>query len=88
MKFFNEMSDDQLLKKDAAPWTYYYLEPTEMNSLYLTNKLTEQLYKLTPWNRIHLEKLTVTQLVTKSLAFYGTRRFSTVFITAHHWSLS
>jgi len=35
-----------------------------------------------------LEKLTVTQLVKKFLAFYGNRRLITVFITFHHWSLS
>jgi hypothetical protein len=33
-----------------------------------------------------LEKLTVTQLVKKFIAFYGTQRFTTVFI-ARHWSL-
>jgi len=31
-----------------------------------------------------VEKLTVTQLV-KSPAFYGTRRFITVFTTVRHW---
>jgi hypothetical protein len=43
--------------------------------------------ELTPWGRVHLEKLIVTQLVKKFLAqlvkklpaFYGTRRFITVF---------
>lgn len=30
----------------------------------------------TPYNRVHLEKLTVRQLITKSLSFYGTRRFT------------
>jgi len=35
-----------------------------------------------------LEKLTVTHLVKKFPAFYETRRFITVFATAHHWSLS
>jgi hypothetical protein len=33
-----------------------------------------------------LEKLTVTQLVKKFPAFYGTRRFITVFTTARYWS--
>jgi len=34
-----------------------------------------------------LEKLTLTQLVKKFLASYGTRSFIAVFTTAHHWSL-
>ena len=34
------------------------------------------------------EKLIVFQLVKKFPAFYGTRRFCTVFTTAHHLSLS
>jgi hypothetical protein len=42
---------------------------------------------LTPWNRV-LEKLIVTQLVTKPPAFYGTRRFIIVFTKARYWSLS
>jgi len=32
--------------------------------------------------------MAVTQLVKKFPAFYGTRRFITVFTTALHWSLS
>jgi hypothetical protein len=35
-----------------------------------------------PWSRV-LEKLMVTQLVKKFPAFYGIRRFITVFTTAH-----
>jgi hypothetical protein len=42
----------------------------------------------TAWNRVLLGKLTVTKLVKKFPAFYGTGRFITVFTTAHHWSLS
>jgi hypothetical protein len=37
----------------------------------------------TPWNRGLLEKLTVSQLVKKFLAFYGTRRFITAFTRAN-----
>jgi hypothetical protein len=44
--------------------------------------------KFTVWNKILLDKLTVTQLVKKFLAFYGTRRFITVLTTARQWSLS
>jgi hypothetical protein len=42
---------------------------------------------LTPRSRVLLEKLTVIQLV-KFPAFYGTRRFITLFTTVSHWSLS
>jgi hypothetical protein len=43
---------------------------------------------LTPWSRILLEKLTGLQLVKKYPVFYGTRRFITAFMNAHHLSLS
>jgi hypothetical protein len=42
----------------------------------------------TPWSRGLLEKLTVSQLVKKFPAFYGTRRFITAFTRARHLSLS
>jgi hypothetical protein len=42
---------------------------------------------LTPGSRVLLEKLS-SQLVKKFPAFYGTRRFITVFTRAHHLSLS
>jgi hypothetical protein len=43
---------------------------------------------LTPWNIVLLEKLIVIQLVKKLLAFYGTRRFFTVFTRFRCWFLS
>ena len=47
-------------------------------------------YLLTPWSRVLLEKLTVSQLVKKFSAFYGTRRYMyiTAFTSARHVSLS
>jgi hypothetical protein len=42
----------------------------------------------TPWNRVLLEKLTVSQLVKNFPAFYGTRRFIITFTSARHLSLS
>ena len=45
-------------------------------------------YLLTPWCRVLLEKLTGLQLVKKSLAFYGTRRFITALTSVCHLSLS
>jgi len=37
------------------------------------------IYYLTAWGRDQLEKLIVTELIKKFPAFYGTRRFITVF---------
>jgi hypothetical protein len=45
-------------------------------------------YLLTPWSRVILEKLTGLQLVKKSSAFYGSRRFITAFTSDRHLSLS
>jgi hypothetical protein len=42
---------------------------------------------LTPWSRGLLEKPTVSQLVKKLAAFYGTFRFITAFTRARHLSL-
>jgi hypothetical protein len=50
-----------------------------------TDRPTDQLI---PWGIVLLEKLVVTQLVRKFPAFYGTRRFTIVFTTARHWSIS
>ena len=43
---------------------------------------------LTPWSTVLLEKLTGSQLVKKSPAFYWTRRFITAFTSGRHLSLS
>jgi hypothetical protein len=43
---------------------------------------------LTQWSRILLEKLIVSQIVKKFLAFYRNRKFITAFIKARRWSLS
>ena len=45
-------------------------------------------YLLTPWCRVHLEKLTGLQLVKKFPAFHGTRRFITALTSVRHLSLS
>jgi hypothetical protein len=39
---------------------------------------------LTLRSRVHLQKLRVTQLISKFLAFRGSRRYVTVFTTARH----
>jgi hypothetical protein len=43
---------------------------------------------LTPWSKVLLEKLTVTQPVKKLPTFYKNRKFFTVFTTARYCSLS
>ena len=45
-------------------------------------------YLLSPWSKVLLEKLTVSQLVKKLPAFYGTRRSITALTSANHLSLS
>ena len=45
-------------------------------------------YLLTPWCRIHLEKLTGLQLVKKFPEFHGIRRFITALTRVRHLSLS
>ena len=46
------------------------------------------MYLLSAWSRVLLEKLIGFQLVKKFPAFYGTRRFITVFTSVRHLSLS
>jgi len=53
-----------------------------------SNSEPPNLLYLSPRTRLILEKLTVTQLVKKLSAFYGTRRFVTVVTRASHSTLS
>jgi hypothetical protein len=43
---------------------------------------------LTPWNRVFRGKLLVPNVVEKLPAFYGTRKFITVFTRARHFSVT
>jgi hypothetical protein len=43
---------------------------------------------LTPWGGVPFETIIVSHLVSKIFAFYGTRRFITVFTRPRLWSLS
>jgi hypothetical protein len=45
-------------------------------------------YKLTPWSRVLLEKLSGSLIVKKFPAFYETGRFITVFTSARYLFLS
>jgi hypothetical protein len=53
-----------------------------------SDRFIASIKSLTAWSRGLLEKLTVSQLVKKFPAFYGTRRFITAFTRARHLSLS
>jgi len=44
--------------------------------------------KTTQWGKVLLENVTVAHLVEVFFAFYGNRRFITVFSRARPWSLS
>jgi len=70
---------------------YFYLltNPPYLLTYLLTYLLNYLLTNvLTPWNRVLLEKLTVSQIVKKFPPFNGTRKDITAFTGAHHLSLS
>jgi len=46
------------------------------------------IYLITPWSRVLLEKLTGSQLVKKFPTLYGTQRFITAFASTRHLSIS
>ena len=56
-----------------------------VNEVTAVFKLT---YLLTPCSRVLLENLTDFQLIKKFREFYGTRRFTNAYTSAHHLSLS
>jgi len=57
---------------------------------YSTSSVTcvRLIYLLTSWGKVLLEKLIGSQLVTKFSAFYGTRRFITLYTSARQLSVS
>ena len=72
--------------KMLCPQTSFLSVCFHMNTLtylliYILNLHT---YLLTPWSRVLLEMLTSSQIVKKFPAFYGTRRFITMFTNACH----
>ena len=54
---------------------------------YIMDIIREKNHELTPGGTVLAGKLTGPQLLNKSLAFYGTRRFITTFTTARHFFL-
>ena len=84
-RFFSEYFG--LPHSTCAPDTYSstYHWRTYLLTYLLTHVLT---YLLTPWSRVLLEKLTISQLVKIFSAYCGTRRFITAFRSARQLSLS
>ena len=60
----------------------YFYSPLGLGDLLLLTAV------LTQCSRVLLVKLSISQLVKKFTAFYGTRRFITTFTSARHLSLS
>jgi hypothetical protein len=50
--------------------------------------LSYEIYFLTPWNKVLLEKPGVAQLLKNFPIFYRTGSFITMFTTARQWFLS
>ena len=78
LKCVERLIEINKLKKVASCWLY-----TE--NILAMHRLT---YLITPWCRVHIEKLTGLQLVKKFPAFHGTRRFITALASVRHLSLS
>jgi hypothetical protein len=64
------------------------MDSDDMKTVMITIQIAFLIYLLTPWSRVLLEKLTGSQLVMKFPEFYGIRKFTTTFTSAHHLSLS
>jgi hypothetical protein len=73
-----------LVREERAPRRSGNQFRRDAASFYL-HGLTEKMNKLTPWNRIFLQKLTVAQPVNKLPALYGTRRSAAVFTRFCSW---
>jgi len=65
-----------------------YVRYTVQNSQPTKSRYKEESAKLTPWNRVLLEKLRVLQPVKNFPAFYEMRIFITAFTTSSHLFLS
>ena len=75
----------------APHYALYYKEKSGNESSYTKPSFWQRnilTYLLSPWSRVLLEKLPVSQLVKKFPAFYGTRRSITALTSANHLSLS
>jgi len=68
-------------------WGALHIPDLSEHNYTSTIRYNKQTNKITSWSRVIPEKLTVSQLVQKFTAFYGTQRFITAFKSAWHLSL-
>ena len=68
--------------------TYVQVESTLCASQISCLNLCLLSYKITPWSRVLLEKLTLCQLVNNLPTFYWAQIFITAFTSAHQLSLT
>jgi hypothetical protein len=75
---------------EALPFISEYYDSYTLSIWEIPGSVLElkDIYLLTPWSRVLLEKLTGLQLVKKFPEFYGARKFLTALTSAHHLSLS
>ena len=97
-KMWELLRNSKLLKKNCAPRVCMYVCTYVCVCIYINKYIYIQyilyiyththIYKLTPWCRVLLERLTGLQLVKKFPAFYVTRRFITALTSVRHLSLT
>jgi hypothetical protein len=76
-----------IVMKDRLRRCLNYSQALWLSLSYTWPNLFQSVFDDSKCCRVLPEKLTVTQLVNKFPAFYGTRRFITVFTRARHWPL-
>ena len=80
LQFVSDFVED---KPPPRAWNYIYVCDTySFHGKYISQK------QLTPWNRVFLENLVVSQLVEKIPEFHGTRWFSTFRHLSLFWAIS
>jgi hypothetical protein len=81
------------MKGSSNIWAYprciTHINDEETMPIYVRSQtLQTKPYLLTPWSWLILEKLTGSQPIKKFPAFYETQRFTSIFTSACHLSLS
>jgi len=71
-----------------TPSTLHRIQKSPQLVRILARWIQSTLDLLTAWNRVLLEKLSISQLLKKFPAFYGTRRFIAAFTSAGQLSIS
>jgi hypothetical protein len=77
----------KVMNLHVSKWRNFFL--TSWTIIFSSKTLLRKSCRLlTQWSWALLEKPPIVQLLKNFPAFYGTRRFITVFVRALHWSLS